>query len=106
MINVCPFPIQRELSQQTDLAARLYRESTPVTQMSATDIWDVMIKAHDKMTKIIRLYNFEKYIFVGHKDNGDDFFHGVRHIPFQFILNLFYALVGQIIFLILCFDFE
>jgi hypothetical protein len=46
--------------------------------MSATEIWDTMTKAQEKLIKNIRSQNFEKFISVAHNDNGEDFFHEVR----------------------------
>lgn len=80
MIIVCPFPIHREFSQQADLASRLYRKFTPMAQETATDIWDVMTKIQDRMIKTIRLHNFEKYISIAHKTNGNEFFHEVHFL--------------------------
>jgi hypothetical protein len=62
---------------QADLAVRHYRETTPVAERSATEIWNVMTKAQEKYIKSIRARSFEKYISVAHPDNGDDFFHEV-----------------------------
>ena len=57
-----------------DTAARLYREKTFEALMSATEIWDAMTKTQERLIKSIRFQNFEKFIFVAHKDNIDDFF--------------------------------
>ena len=75
---------QREISNAADTAARLYREQTPEALRSAPEIWDAMTKAQDRLIKTIRSRNFEKYISVAHKDNGDDFF---DEVPF---LSLFF----------------
>jgi hypothetical protein len=40
-----------------------------------------MTKAQERFIKTIRSRNFEKYISVAHKDNGDDFFHEVPLLP-------------------------
>ena len=66
--------LQREISNAADTAARLYREATPEDRQIATEIWDTMTKAQDRLIKNIRTRNFEKYISVAHKDNGEDFF--------------------------------
>lgn len=66
--------LQREISNAADIAARLYREATPEDRRSAPEIWDTMTKAQEKLIKNIRSRNFEKYISVAHKDNGEDFF--------------------------------
>jgi len=71
--------VQREISNAADTAARRYRESTPHAQRTAPEIWDVMTKAQEKLIKSIRTRNFEKFISVAHKDNGDDFFNEVRY---------------------------
>jgi hypothetical protein len=68
---------QRDISAQADLAVRHYRETTPVAERSATEIWNVMTKAQKRHIKSIRARSFEKYISVAHPDNGDDFFHEV-----------------------------
>ena len=56
----------------------MYREATPEALRSAPEICDTMNKAQDKLIKNIRSRNFEKYISVAHKDNGEAFFHEVR----------------------------
>jgi len=68
--------LQRDISLAADAAAIHYRESTPVHERTATDIWEVMTKAQEKAIKKLR-GGFEKYISVAHKDNGDEFFHEV-----------------------------
>ena len=68
---------QREISNAANTAARLYREATPKALRSKTDIWDTMSRAQDRLIKTIRSRNFEKFISVAHKDNGDDFFNEV-----------------------------
>ena len=73
--SLCVF--QREISNAADTAARLYRENTPESRRSATEIWDIMTKAQEKLIKSIRSRNFEKFISVAHKDNGEDFFYEV-----------------------------
>ena len=40
-----------------------------------------MIKTHDRLIKSIQSRNFEKVIFVAHKDNGEDFFQEVLPSP-------------------------
>jgi hypothetical protein len=57
-----------------DIAARLCREATPEDRRSAPEIWDTMTKAQERLIKNIRSWNFERYISVAHKDNGEDFF--------------------------------
>jgi hypothetical protein len=69
---------QRDILAQADLAVRHYRETTPVTERSATEIWNVMTKAQERHIKSIRARSFEKYISVAHANNGDDFFDEVR----------------------------
>ena len=73
---------QREISSVADAAARLYNETTPEDRRSALEIWDTMTKAQDRLIKSIRTRNFEKYISVAHKDNGEDFFNEVFFPPF------------------------
>ena len=51
LINICPCSIHWELSQQTDLDVRLYREHLHCT--GPTDVCDVMTKAHDMMVETI-----------------------------------------------------
>ena len=41
-----------------------------------------MTKAKEKLIKNIRSKNFEKYISVAHKDNGEEFFDEVQSLPF------------------------
>ncbi len=77
---------QREISSAADTAARLYREATPEAQRTATDVWNVMTKAQDRLIKSIRSRNFEKFISVAHKDNGDDFFNEVSLLSFCFLV--------------------
>jgi hypothetical protein len=78
---------QREISNAADIAARVYREATPEDRRSAPEIWDTMTKAQEKLIKNIRTRNFEKYISVAHKDNGEDFFNEV--IFFATYIDLF-----------------
>jgi hypothetical protein len=66
--------LQREISNAADIAARFYREATLEDRRSAPEIWDTMIKAHEKLIKNIRTRNFKNYISVAYKDNGEDFF--------------------------------
>jgi hypothetical protein len=77
--------LQREISNAADTAARLYREAIPEDRQSAIEIWETMTKAQEKFIKHIRTRNFEKYISVAHKDNGEDFFHEVHALPIFFI---------------------
>lgn len=74
-------PLQRDISAQADLAVRQYRETTPIAERNATDIWNVMTKAQERTIKSIRSRTFEKYISVAHPDNGDDFF---QEVSFSF----------------------
>jgi hypothetical protein len=53
-----------------------------------------MTKTQEKLIKSIRTRNFEKFIFVAHKDNGEDFFFEVRLrfvllLAFNFIFHPF-----------------
>ena len=53
-----------------------------------------MTKAQEKLIKNIRTRNFEKFISVAHKDNGEDFFYEVRLrfvllLAFNFIFHPF-----------------
>ena len=80
--SLCLF--QREISNAADTAARLYREATPEALRSSTEIWDIMSKAQDRLIKSIRSRNFEKFISVAHKDNGDDFFNEVSLLSLCF----------------------
>jgi hypothetical protein len=75
---------QREISNASDTAARLYREATPEALRSSTEIWSAMTKAQEKLIKTIRSRNFEKFISVAHKDNGDDFFNEVPRLSLYF----------------------
>jgi hypothetical protein len=60
----------------------MYREATPESLRSAPEICDTMNKAQDKLIKSIRSRNFEKFISVAHKDNGEAFFYEVRLLSF------------------------
>ena len=51
-----------------------YREATPAAKRNTLEVWEVMLKAEQKMVKAIHAKNFEKYIFVANKNNGDAFF--------------------------------
>jgi hypothetical protein len=76
MNSQCHF-LQRDISAQADLAVRYYRETTPVAERSATEIWIVMTKAQERTIKNIWARSFEKYISVAHPDNENDFFYEV-----------------------------
>jgi hypothetical protein len=77
-----PFISQREISNAADTAARIYCDNTPEDRRSALEIWETMTKAQDRLIKSIRTRNFEKYISVAHKDNGEEFFQEVFPLPF------------------------
>ena len=47
-----------------------YREATPVAERNALEVWEVMLKT----VTAIRAKNFEKYLSVANKNNGDAFF--------------------------------
>ena len=51
-----------------------YWEATPAAERNALEVWEVMLKAEQKTIKAIRAKNFEKYISVANKNNGDGFF--------------------------------
>ena len=51
-----------------------YQEATPVAERNALEVWEVMLKAEQKTMKAICVKNFEKYISVANKNNGDAFF--------------------------------
>ena len=51
-----------------------YREATPAAERNALEVWEVMLKAEQKTVKAIRAKNFEKYLSVANKNNGDAFF--------------------------------
>ena len=72
---------KRKLFAVVDAIDGLYCESTPVAQRTATNMWDVMTKAQDKMIKGILAQNFKKYISVAISNNDNDFFHKVPFIP-------------------------
>ena len=87
---------QREISNAADIAARLYREATPEDRRSALEIWDTMTKAKEKLIKNIRSKNFEKYISIAHKDNGEEFFDEVQSLPtLNFICFYLYIVVVE-----------
>jgi hypothetical protein len=56
-----------------------------------------MTKAQEKLIKNIRTRNFEKFISVAHKDNGEDFFFEVHlhFVLFGFQLHLSSILVSS-----------
>jgi hypothetical protein len=102
------FLFQREISNAADTAARLYREATPEAQRSSTEIWEAMTKAQDRLIKSIRSRNFEKFISVAHKDNGDDFFNEVPllslffHLVFHSPINLVVLHISFFLFTLVC----
>ena len=51
-----------------------YQEATLAVERNALEVWEVMLKAEQKTVKAIRAKNFEKYISVANKNNGDAFF--------------------------------
>ena len=51
-----------------------YREAIPAAKRNALEVWEVMLKAEQKTVKAIRAKNFEKYLSVANKNNGDAFF--------------------------------
>ena len=101
---LCNYPythlslFQKEISNSADTAARLYRESTPEVLRTAPGIWDTMTKAHDRLIKNIRSRNFEKFIFVAHKDNGEDFFQDVPPALQFFFDSTFTSTLASCIF--------
>ena len=50
-----------------DAVVAEYQEATLAAERNALEVWEVMLKA-------IRAKNFEKYISVAIKNNGDGFF--------------------------------
>ena len=60
-----------------------YRETTPIAERTAIDIWNVMTKAQERTIKSIWARTFEKYISVAHPDNGEAFFHEVSRRDFH-----------------------
>jgi len=84
---------QREISNAADIAARRYRELTPEPLRTAPEVWEVMTKAQEKLIKSIRNRNFEKFISVAHKDNGEEFFQEVRCLPFLLIITILFPCV-------------
>ena len=78
-----PLLLQKEISAVVDAAAFQYKETTPVEDRTAPGIWLAMTKAQQKMVKLIRARNFDKYIAVANPKNGDAFFDEVPHrFPF------------------------
>ena len=62
-----------------------YREATPAVERNALEVWEVMLKAEQKTVKAIRAKNFEKYLSVANKNNGDAFFDEVSQlVPLSF----------------------
>ena len=75
--------LQKEISAAIDAAALQYKDTTPVEDKTASGIWLAMTKAQQKMVKLIRARNFDKYIVVTNPKNGDVFFDEVPHrFPF------------------------
>ena len=66
-----------------------YREATPTAKRNALEVWEVMLKAKQKTMKAIHAKNFEKYIFVAIKNNGDGFFDQVCLLFFHFQFSIF-----------------
>ena len=79
------FVLERDI-QFGDIAARLYREAIPEAHRTTLGIWDAMTKAQERLIKNIRTRSFEKFIFVAHMDNGEDFFQKVLHSPLKLLL--------------------
>jgi len=75
--------LQRDISAQADFAVRHHRETTPVAERTANEIWNVMTKIQERTIKSIRACTFEKYISVAHPDNGEAFFHEVYRRDFH-----------------------
>ena len=62
-----------------------YWEATPAAEKNALEVWEVMLKAEQKTVKAIRAKNFEKYLSVANKNNGDAFFDEVSFlVPLSF----------------------
>ena len=57
-----------------DVVVAEYREATPAAERNALEVWEVILKAEQKTVKAIRVKNFEKYISMANKNNGDAFF--------------------------------
>ena len=78
----CSRHFQKEISIAADAVVAAYLQSTPATERTTLEVWEVMKKAQDRMVKSIRAKNFEKYVSVANKHNGDAFFDEVRfHSP-------------------------
>ena len=65
-----------------------YREATPAAERNALEVWKVMLKAKQKTVKAIRAKNFEKYLPVANKNNGDAFFDDV-----SLLIPLFFGIM-------------
>ena len=63
------------------MAARLYRENALEDRRTAPELWEHMTKAQERVIKSIHTKNFEKYISMVHKDNGEEFFREVPLLP-------------------------
>ena len=75
--------LQKEISAAADVAVLQYKETTPIEDKTAPGIWLAMTKAQQKMVKLIRARNFDKYIAMANPKNGDAFFNEVPHcFPF------------------------
>ena len=62
-----------------------YREATPAVERNALEVWEVMLKAEQKTVKAIHAKNFEKYLSMANKNNGDAFFEKVSLlVPLSF----------------------
>ena len=71
--------VQKEISAAADTTLQ-YKETTRVEERTAPGIWLAMTKAQQKMVKLIRARNFDKYIAVANTKNGDAFFDEVPHL--------------------------
>ena len=74
-----PLFLQKEISATENAAALQYKETTPVKDRTAPGIWLAMTKAQQKMVKLIRARNLDKYIAVANPKNDDVFFDEVPH---------------------------
>ena len=93
--SLCMF--YRELSNAADTATRLYQENTPESRRLATKFWDTMTKAQEKLIKSIPSQNFEKFISVAHKDNGEatSTSYASNLFPFGLQLHLSFILISS-----------
>ena len=80
--------VQKEIFVAIDIVALLYKETTLVEERSALGIWLAMTKAQQKMVKLIKTRNFDKYIAVANPKNGNAIFDEIPYLSCVSTLDL------------------